>query len=242
MFYGILADIVGLVHFAYVSFVVVGLLLIFIGIPLGWRWTRDCRFRLVHLFMILVVALESLGGIMCPLTTWENNLRLWAGQPPGGDSFIADFLNHVMFFDADVDSEWLGNDHWVFKSGYVSFAALVVMTFFLAPPMWRGKGQPVRPLGARCVATVLLATASFISLYTAWCMENYKRDWDVRRQQSYQANRRQNPAGAAFTPENRIPVYVLALAGAACALTAAGITYSGRTRRSDQFLSPNAGH
>ncbi len=236
MHYGILADIVGLVHFAYVSFVVVGLLLILIGIPFGWRWTRDYRFRLVHLLMILIVALESLGGIMCPLTTWENDLRVWAGQPPGGDSFVADFLNHVMFFDTDEDNEWLGNDHWVFKSAYVSFAALVVMTFFLAPPMRRGKDQPVRPLRARYVGTVLLTTVSFVALYTAWCIETYNRDWELR------AGRSEESARAPVTPGNSIPVYALGLAGVACGVAAAAAAVSGRTRRSDQFLPTNVGH
>ena len=78
MFYGFLADVIGFIHFGYVGFVVIGQLLILIGIALRWRWIRNLRFRLIHLFMILVVALESLGRIMCPLTTWENELRVLA--------------------------------------------------------------------------------------------------------------------------------------------------------------------
>src|SRR5205807_9652304 len=109
MFYGFLADVIGLIHLGYVSFVVIGQLLILAGIGLRWHWIRNMRFRVLHLLMILIVALESLGELMCPLTTWEKNLRVLAGQPAGGDSFVADLLNRVMFF------ECVPFNHWIFK-------------------------------------------------------------------------------------------------------------------------------
>ena len=54
--YGLLADLVVIVHFAYVGFVVIGQLLILIGIVLRWQWIRNPWFRLIHLAMILIVA------------------------------------------------------------------------------------------------------------------------------------------------------------------------------------------
>lgn len=169
MFYGFLADVVGLVHLGYVSFVVIGQVLIMAGIALGWGWVRNMAFRVLHLLMILVVALESLGELMCPLTTWEKNLRVWAGQPPSGDSFVADLLNRVLFFDC------VPYNHWIFKSSYVSFAALVVMTFIVAPPRRRASAA-AKPISRGRFATALLGTLSFILLYTAWCIHDASAD------------------------------------------------------------------
>ena len=49
MGYPILADLVLLVHFLFVLFVVLGLMLILVGGAFGWRWVRDQAFRVAHL-------------------------------------------------------------------------------------------------------------------------------------------------------------------------------------------------
>jgi uncharacterized protein DUF2784 len=82
MFYTILADAVVAVHLGYVAFVLIALLLILLGIPLRWQWVRNLRFRLVHLIMVEVVALEGAFGILCPMTTWETKLRELARREP----------------------------------------------------------------------------------------------------------------------------------------------------------------
>ena len=170
MLYGFLADVVGLVHLGYVSFVVIGQLLVLVGMFLRWRWIRNIWFRVIHLLMILIVALESLGEVMCPFTTWENQLRLLAGQTIVGDSFVANLLNNIMFI--------IDPDHWVFKSGYVSFAAIVIMTFILAPPRRRNQGSASLDLDRGLLATTLLTTLGFIFLFTAWCMADYGKNRD----------------------------------------------------------------
>ena len=80
MIYLILADIIVAIHFAYVSYVVVGELLIILGILLKWQWIRNFWFRVSHLAMIVVVALEAVVGFRCPLTTWEYLLLDAAGE------------------------------------------------------------------------------------------------------------------------------------------------------------------
>ena len=67
-FYRFLADAVLVLHFAYVAFVVLGMAAILAGIALGWQWVRNFWFRGVHFLMIAAVAVESLLGILCPLT------------------------------------------------------------------------------------------------------------------------------------------------------------------------------
>jgi hypothetical protein len=208
MFYGFLADAVGLIHFGYVGFVVIGQLLILIGMVLRWPWIRNLRFRIIHLVMILVVALESLGQVMCPLTTWENDLRLLAGQTIVGDSFVANLLNKIMFCND------IGNDHWAFQSGYVSFAAIVVVTFFLAPPLRTLPKPGDLKLKRGPIAAALLGTVGFIFIYTAWCMDSFNRSHQVEINQKAT----EESAGRDVKPiptnvEDRLPIYFLTFTG-----------------------------
>lgn len=64
-----LADLVLVVHASFVAFVIVGLLLIWIGHIRRWAFVRSFWFRVAHLAAIGVVAAESMSGFVCPLTT-----------------------------------------------------------------------------------------------------------------------------------------------------------------------------
>jgi hypothetical protein len=68
----LIADLILVVHFLFIVFVIGGFALICIGAALRWRWIRDIRFRIAHLAAIVFVALEALAGVMCPLTVWED--------------------------------------------------------------------------------------------------------------------------------------------------------------------------
>ena len=74
------ADVVLVVHFAFVLFVVLGLAAIWIGWFCKWKAVRNVRFRVAHLACMGVVVLESVFGVVCPLTTWEKDLRFAAGS------------------------------------------------------------------------------------------------------------------------------------------------------------------
>ena len=116
-----LADAILIVHFLFVLFVVAGLVLTWIGAWRGWRWIRAMRFRLAHLAAIVFVAGESLLGMVCPLTEWEDTLRGTTGEK----SFIARWVHQLMFFTAP---------EWVFTALYVAFALSVAATFLFIPP------------------------------------------------------------------------------------------------------------
>ncbi len=126
-FYRFLADAVVAVHFAYVAFVVVGMLLILVGLGLGWRFVRNFWFRSVHFLTIAVVAAESLGGIVCPLTIWEARLREAAGESVVSGSFLGRWAHRLLFYTGP---------EWVFTTAYCLFGLLVVLTLLLAPPRW----------------------------------------------------------------------------------------------------------
>jgi len=123
-----LADAVMLLHFAYVAFVVVGLLAVWAGYFLRWSFVRNFWFRLAHLGCMGVVVLESAFGVTCPLTTWELQFRLLAG---GGQYYQSSFLQHwvhrVLFFRAGED---------VFLIIYAAFFALLALSLWVVKPRW----------------------------------------------------------------------------------------------------------
>ena len=123
----IAADLVLVVHTAFIAFVLVGLILTWVGIFRGWRWVRGFGFRATHMATILFVVAQAYFGIVCPLTILENDLRLRAGQPAYGDrGFIHHWLHDLIFFDAPS---------WVFTLCYTLFGLLVLGTLYFAPPM-----------------------------------------------------------------------------------------------------------
>src|SRR5438093_444174 len=98
MIYVILADLVVAIHIAYVSYVLVGELAILLGIVLRWSWIRNPWFRWTHLIAIVIVALEAILGITCPLTDLEDALRRWGHQEAPGTSFIGRCLDSILFY------------------------------------------------------------------------------------------------------------------------------------------------
>jgi hypothetical protein len=126
LFYGLFADLILVFHFAYVSFVVLGLLVIWMGYFRGWPFVRDFWFRLAHLLTIGFVTAESLTGIACPLTTWENELRLRArGGSQYQGSFVQHWIHRVMFYDASEATFTV--IHIVF------FSAVLLSLWFVKP-------------------------------------------------------------------------------------------------------------
>lgn len=128
MGYRFLADVIVAIHVGYVSYVVVGQLLIWLGIVFRWQWIRNPWFRWTHLIMILIVGIEAVFAIECPLTRWESKLRLLAGQQVSGESFVGRLLHDLIFVD------W---PEWVINSLHITFALLVLGTFLLVPPRRR---------------------------------------------------------------------------------------------------------
>ena len=132
--YVLLADLVAAVHLGYVSFVVFGLLFVLLGGALRWRFVRNFWFRAVHLTMILIVVVEALLGIPCPLTVWEFQLRVAVGQESASEmSFVARLVHQLMFFEFSPI---------VFTVGYCLFGLAVLLSWWLIPPNWPWKRRP----------------------------------------------------------------------------------------------------
>ena len=116
-----LADVVLVVHAAFVTFVVGGLLAIWIGAWRGWGWVRHFGFRVAHLCAIVFVAVEALIGAACPLTVLEDQLRDRQSQ----SGFIERSLHRILYWDLPV---------WAFTAAYLAFALAVALTFVWIAP------------------------------------------------------------------------------------------------------------
>lgn len=81
------ADLVVLVHLAFVAFVVLGGLL-----ALRWRWIPW-----VHVPVALYGAAIELVGWICPLTPLENRLRRAAGEAGYAGGFVEHYLLPVLY-------------------------------------------------------------------------------------------------------------------------------------------------
>jgi hypothetical protein len=121
-----LADVILVLHAIVVLFNIGALPVIWVGYFRGWAFVRNFYFRIVHLLLIGVVAAESVFGIMCPLTTWEDALRSSRGTGPlRQNGFLAHWIHQLLFFDFPA---------WVFTVAYLLFFILVVLTFFCVRP------------------------------------------------------------------------------------------------------------
>lgn len=134
--YRLLADIVLILHFGVVLFVVVGLVCILLGNRFfHWPWVNLPVFRLAHLLAISFVMAQAWLGLECPLTTLESWLRVQSGSVGYDKGFIEHWVHWLIFYQAPT---------WVFTVLYTGFALLVGMTWLIYPAKWRhhsGSGQ-----------------------------------------------------------------------------------------------------
>lgn len=131
---GRLADAVLIVHVGVVAFVVLGALAIALGGWRKWPWVKGFRWRVTHVALMVVIALQAWLGALCPLTVWEQALRRQAGETAYRESFIEHWLSRLIFFEAP----W-----WMFVAAYTAFAAFVVALWFAVPPR-RGSARSSR--------------------------------------------------------------------------------------------------
>lgn len=87
MDYGLLADVIVLLHLTFVVFVLCGGLLV-----LKWRWIAW-----LHLPAAVWGAAIEFSGWICPLTPLENWLRALGGEATYRSDFIAQYLLPMLY-------------------------------------------------------------------------------------------------------------------------------------------------
>lgn len=87
MIYRILAELVVVVHLFFILFVIFG------GFAaLKWQWMA-----LFHIPVAAWGAIVELKSWVCPLTPWENKLRLMAGQEGYSEGFIEHYILPIIY-------------------------------------------------------------------------------------------------------------------------------------------------
>jgi len=125
----LLADVVLVTHFLVAAFIALGFVLIPLGGRLNWHFVRRRSLRILHLVGILFVAAESLFGIACPLTVWENALRASFEN----DGFVAFWVRRWLYYDAPL---------WLFGAIYVAAAIVALLAWWAVPPEPRRRSLP----------------------------------------------------------------------------------------------------
>ncbi len=87
---GILADVVVIVHFLFVLFVIFGALLLL----------KSWKFIWLHLPAAVWGALVEFTGWICPLTPLENRLRFRAGQDTYQGDFVENYIMPILYPEA----------------------------------------------------------------------------------------------------------------------------------------------
>lgn len=120
-----MADLVLYAHFIYVAFVIGGFVIIWIGFLMNWMWVRNVWFRAIHLIAMGIVLIESLLGVVCPLTALEYQLRK---QPHNQVSFVSYWVQRLMYYDWPEST---------FAIMYAVFTLGIAATWFIVKPARR---------------------------------------------------------------------------------------------------------
>ena len=129
--YSALADVVLVIHFGIVAFVVLGLPAVWIGFLVRWSWVRNLYFRITHLGVMAIVATQAVLGVPCPLTSGERDLRILAGEGERYEgSLVHYWLHQILFFNFEAST---------FTIAYCIFFAALVLSFVVVKPRWPRK-------------------------------------------------------------------------------------------------------
>ncbi len=131
MIYALLADLLATFHLGIVLFVLLGQAAILTGILRGWRWIERALFRWTHVGLMVFIAAQGALGAICPLTIWEYDLRVAAGEEGHKGTFVGRLMHDLLFIESETVSQAELNHY------YVAFAALVVFCLWVVPPRRR---------------------------------------------------------------------------------------------------------
>lgn len=117
-------------HVGVILFNVLGLVIIPIGAWLGWAFVRVFWWRVLHLGLLAVVALQVLLGKICFLTLWQSALLRESGETASDLPIIQGWVARLVFWPLPL---------WVFAVLYLAVFGYALALWRLVPPR-RSKG------------------------------------------------------------------------------------------------------
>jgi hypothetical protein len=117
----IAAEAVFAAHLAVILFNLGGLFAVPLGAALGWRFVRIRWWRLGHLALLALVAVQAALGRACILTLWQARLEARAEPVP----LIAGWVERLIYWPLPL---------WVFALCYALVFAAAVALYRLVPP------------------------------------------------------------------------------------------------------------
>lgn len=120
-----LADAVLAVHALIVAFNVFGLVAIPLGAWRKWAFVRIAWWRVLHLVLLAIVALQALLDRACFLTIWQDDLLRLAGETPASGPWLRRLIMQVIFWPLPL---------WVFAVLYVAVWIYTLSLWWLVPP------------------------------------------------------------------------------------------------------------
>ena len=152
--YGYLADVVVGLHLAYVAYVLLGQVFIVAAGTLKLQCGRNPWFRWTHIAAIAIVAYEAVQGIRCPLSDWEDQLRVLGGATAAadGETFMGRILHNLLFVDQYFTDG--RPPEGFFTTAYIAVFLIVIQAFLLYPPRGfrRAKGVALPAVPKRHLA------------------------------------------------------------------------------------------
>jgi hypothetical protein len=125
MFYQIAADIVIVIHFLWIAFVILGFPIIL--------WINSARWRLIHLAAVIWMILMQVSHSICPLTYLEAWLKSEGrGSEVYSGKFIIETIERLIY----VDSVTL--EKIMYATG--AYLVLIVLSFWFRPIAKKKRG------------------------------------------------------------------------------------------------------
>src|SRR5512136_2373288 len=118
MFYPIAADIVIVIHFIWIAFVILGFPVLL--------WLNSARWRLIHLAAVIWMVLMQLTRSICPLTHLEAWIK---SEGQGAEVYSGKFIIETMERLIYVDNVTL--EKILYATGV--YLALIVLSFWFRP-------------------------------------------------------------------------------------------------------------
>jgi hypothetical protein len=133
MSYRIFADVIIVVHFLFILFMLSGFLFTVYALLFREKFLDFLLFRSLHLLGILYVASLTILGKYCPLTLLENELRSRVDvSSVYSGSFIVHYLENLIYPEVDP---------LVVQMPAVFIAIFTIVVFILKPPRRKEKHE-----------------------------------------------------------------------------------------------------